>query len=216
MCGKAENVYFPERIDPWGKILFLTSMIPIALDPRHARLAVAGNGVLALRRLRALRAAGGGETVLFADAPSAELAVEAGAFFQNHLPEVAELAELHALWIVDVPEQKASELAAKARALRVLVNVEDKPPFCDFHSVAEVRRGDLLLTVSTNGAAPGLAGAIRRNLENCFSPEWEHRVAEVAALRAGWREQNIAMPEAARRINALVEERCWLSCPKPN
>jgi len=191
-------------------------MIPIALDPRHARLAVAGNGALALRRLLSLRAAGAAEVLLFADAPSAELTAEAGLFLRPHLPEAAELAELHALWIVDVPDQKAAGLAAQARALRVLVNVEDRPPYCDFHSVAEVRRGDLLLTVSTNGAAPGLAGAIRRNLENCFSPEWEDRVAEVAALRAGWRAEGVAMPEAARRINALVEERCWLSCPKPN
>ena len=191
-------------------------MIPIAIDPRHAQLAVAGNGALALRRLLALRAAGAAEALLFADAPAEPLAVEAGVFLRNHLPDEADLAGLHVLWIVDLPEDRAAELAVEARRLRVLVNVEDRPPFCDFHSVAEVRRGDLLLTVSTNGAAPGLAGAIRRNLEFCFPPEWEERVAEIAALRAGWREQKIAMPEAARRINALVEERCWLFCPKPN
>jgi hypothetical protein len=39
-------------------------------------------------------------------------------------------------------------------------------------------------------------------------------VAEVAALRAGWRAQGVAMPEAARRIDALVAENCWMSCPK--
>lgn len=191
-------------------------MIPVAIDPRHAQLAVAGNGALALRRLRALRAAGAGEALLFADAPAEDLAAEAGRFLRRYLPDAADLAGLHVLWIVDVPEDKAAALAQEARRLRVLVNVEDRPAFCDFHSVAEIRRGDLLLTVSTNGAAPGLAGAIRRNLETCFPPEWEGRVAEVAALRAGWRVQNIPMPEAARRINELVEERCWLSCPKPN
>jgi precorrin-2 dehydrogenase/sirohydrochlorin ferrochelatase len=100
--------------------------------------------------------------------------------------------------------------------LRVLVNVEDVPEYCDFHSVAEVRRGDLLLTVSTNGSAPGLAGTIRRNLESCFGPEWEERVNDIAALRQGWRAEGVPMPEAARRIDAIVEERCWLSCPKPN
>ncbi len=213
---KAEYVYFSEQIDLSGKNLFLSSMIPIALDPRHAQLAVAGNGQLALRRLRALRGAGAAGALLFADAPDENLAEEAGPSLRRYLPDAADLAGLHVLWIVDVPEDQAAALASEARRLRVLVNVEDRPPFCDFHSVAEVRRGDLLLTVSTNGAAPGLAGAIRRNLETCFPPEWEQRVAEVAALRAGWREEKIAMPEAARRINALVEERCWLSCPKPN
>ena len=191
-------------------------MIPIAIDPRHAQLAIAGNGKLALRRLLALRAAGAAEALLFADSPSEPLALEAGIFLRNRLPDAADLAALHVLWVVDVPDEAAAALAAEARRLRVLVNVEDRPPFCDFHSVAEVRRGDLLLTISTNGAAPGLAGAIRRNLEFYFPPEWEDRVAEIAALRAGWREEKIGMPEAARRINELVEERCWLSCPKPN
>jgi precorrin-2 dehydrogenase/sirohydrochlorin ferrochelatase len=191
-------------------------MVPIALDPRHAKLAVAGNGALALRRLRALRAAGAAGTLLYADAPIAELRAEAGAAFRPALPDAAALTDLHVLWIVDVPDAAAEGLAALARSLRVLVNVEDRLKFCDFHSVAEVRRGDLLLTVSTNGAAPGLAGTIRRNLENCFPAEWAERVEEIAALRAGWRADKVAMPEAARRISALVEERCWLSCPKPN
>ena len=76
----------------------------------------------------------------------------------------AELAELRALWIAGLPEERAAELAALARAARVLVNVEDRPALCDFHSVAEVRRGDLLLTVSTAGASPGLAARIRARL----------------------------------------------------
>jgi precorrin-2 dehydrogenase/sirohydrochlorin ferrochelatase len=191
-------------------------MIPVALDPRQTKLAIAGNGALALRRLSTLRAAGAKTALLFADAPAPSLAAEAGIFLKPRLPDATDLAALHVLWIVDLPEAKAEALAAQARLARVLVNVEDRPAYCDFHSVAEVRRGNLLLTVSTNGAAPGLAGAIRRHLETCFPPEWESRVSEVAALRAGWRAEGMPMPEAATRINALVEERCWLSCPKPN
>jgi precorrin-2 dehydrogenase/sirohydrochlorin ferrochelatase len=191
-------------------------MIPLAIDPKYVAVAVAGNGPLALRRLLALRRAGAAGTLLFADAPDAALAAEAGGQLRPALPDDAALAALHALWIVDLAADVAAALAARARALRVLVNVEDVPALCDFHSVAEVRRGDLLLTVSTNGAAPGLAGKIRRNLEACFPPEWETRVRDVAALRAGWRAEGVAMPEAARRIGTLVDERCWLNCPKPN
>jgi precorrin-2 dehydrogenase/sirohydrochlorin ferrochelatase len=73
-----------------------------------------------------------------------------------------------------------------------------------------------LLTVSTNGAAPGLAGSIRRNLEHCFGPEWGARVAEIATLRSTWRNEGVPMAEAARRIDHLVDERCWLACPQPN
>jgi precorrin-2 dehydrogenase/sirohydrochlorin ferrochelatase len=190
-------------------------MIPLALDPKFCRVAVAGNGDLALRRLRALRRAGAAEALVFADAPNAALAAEAGAQLRPHLPGMADVAPLHALWIVDLPEDVAESLATAARSAKILVNVEDRPAFCDFHSVAELRRGDLLLTVSTNGAAPGLAGTIRRGLETCFGPEWDDRVAELAALRAGWRDEGVKMSEAARRINAIVEAGCWLNCPKP-
>ncbi len=189
-------------------------MIPLALDPKFVHVAVAGNGNLALRRLRALRAAGASEVLLFADAPSAELLAEAGLYRLPEMPNDADLADLHALWIVDVAQDVAEDIAARARALRVLVNVEDQPDHCDFHSVAEVRRGDLLLTISTNGAAPGLAGSIRRNLEHCFTPDWADRVCEIATLRADWRAKGLGMAEAAKRIDMLVAERGWLTCPK--
>jgi precorrin-2 dehydrogenase/sirohydrochlorin ferrochelatase len=185
-------------------------MIPLALDPRFVKLAIAGNGSLALRRLRALRQGGAAEVLLFADAPSAELAAEAGAFLRPALPDEAALQALHVLWIVDVAPARAAELATLARRLRVLVNVEDVPDYCDFHSVAELRRGDLLLTVSTNGMAPGLAGIVRRTLAASFGPDWGERVSEVAALRQGWHAEGLSMPEVAQRIETLVAERCWL------
>jgi precorrin-2 dehydrogenase/sirohydrochlorin ferrochelatase len=186
-------------------------MVPIALDPQHARLAIAGNGDLAVRRLQALRAAGA-EVLVFADAAEPALLAVAGAALRARLPDDADLQALHVLWIAGLAEGET--LAAAARRLRVLVNVEDRPEFCDFHSVAEVRRKNLTLTVSTNGKAPGLAGNIRRNLERCFGPEWDARVEEVAALRAGWRAAGVPMAEAARRIDALVAERCWFPCQK--
>jgi precorrin-2 dehydrogenase/sirohydrochlorin ferrochelatase len=191
-------------------------MIPLALDPKFVSLAVAGNGQLALRRLTALRQAGAASALLFADAPIPELAAAAGDALIGRLPNQDDLRGLHVLWLVDLAPERAAALADQARALKLLVNVEDVPAYCDFHSVAEVRRGDLLLTISTNGAAPGLAGSIRRNLEACFPPEWGDRVAEIAALRKGWRAEGVTMPEAARRIQAIADERCWLNCPKPN
>jgi precorrin-2 dehydrogenase/sirohydrochlorin ferrochelatase len=209
---KVEKTYFLPVIVVLGKIIFLSCMIPIALDPRYSRLALAGNGKLALRRLAALRAAGAGNLRVFADAPEPALVEAAGRNLHRRLPEVADLALLHALWIADLPDAAGALLAQAARDAGVLVNSEDRPEFCDFHSVAEVRRKDLLLTVSTNGKAPGLAGVIRQNLEGCFGPEWDERVDEVARLRAGWRAEGVGMAETASRIAALAADRCWLFC----
>ncbi|MDE1895720.1 MAG: siroheme synthase [Rhodospirillales bacterium] len=188
-------------------------MIPLALDPSRLRLGLAGTGAQALRRLRGLRAAGAGDNLLVF-APDPELAREAGPACLPRLPDAAEIGQLNLLWIVGLDEAAYRPLAEAARAARVLVNVEDVPEFCDFHSVAEIRRGDLVLTISTNGQAPGLAGAIRKRLETCFPESWAARVKEIAALRQGWQAERMPMPEAALRINAIVEEGCWLSCPK--
>src|SRR5262249_60100697 len=90
-------------------------------------------------------------------------------------------------WSAGLRDEEAADLAALARRERVLVNVEDRPLLCDFHSVAAVHRGDLLLTVSTGGASPGLAARIRARLAAEFGPEWAERVALLRAQRDGWR-----------------------------
>ena len=55
--------------------------------------------------------------------------------------------------------------AAAARAAGVPVNVIDKPAFCDFSFGAIVNRSPLVIGISTDGAAPVFAQAIRAKLE---------------------------------------------------
>lgn len=188
-------------------------MIPLALNSSRLRLGLAGAGTPALRRLRALRAAGAGEELrVFTTDPA--LSAEAGAATVPRLPTPEDISPLNLLWIAGLEEDIYRPLAQAAQDAKLLLNVEDVPEFCDFNSVAEIRRGDLLLTVSTGGQAPGLAGAIRKRLEACFPESWATRVKEIATLRQGWRAERMPMAEAARRIDTLVEEKCWLSCPK--
>jgi precorrin-2 dehydrogenase/sirohydrochlorin ferrochelatase len=191
-------------------------MIPVALDPSLLRIAVAGNGAIALRRFIALRAAGGVDCLFFADQPTADIVAEAGAYLRPYLPQAADLAELNILWVVDIADDVAAGLAQAARAAKVIVNVEDRLPFCDFHSVSEIRRGDLLITVSTNGRAAGLARRIRLTLENAFGPVWAERIERVAALRKVWKSEGLSMAEASARIEDLVAHENWLGCSKDN
>ncbi len=51
-----------------------------------------------------------------------------------------------------------------------------------------MRRGDLLLTVSTGGRSPRLAHRLGRFLGEVFGPEWQRRLEDLGALRALWRE----------------------------
>lgn len=189
-------------------------MIPLVLSPSRLKLGLVGAGAPALRRLRGLQNAGAGETLRVFTTDS-ELTAQAGDSAVPRLPEPEDIVDLSVLWIAGLEESIYRPLATLARANKVLLNVEDVPAFCDFNAVAEIRRGDLLLTVSTNGQAPGLASTIRKQLENCFPESWSERVKQVAALRQCWRKDAVSMPESARRIDELVAEQCWLSCPPP-
>ncbi len=69
------------------------------------------------------------------------------------------------------PDER-DRIAAAARSRGVLVNVMDDVPNCDFAAPAVVRRGDLVLAISTGGRSPALARRLRERLEDRFGPEW--------------------------------------------
>lgn len=169
-------------------------MIPIFLDPAAARVAVIGDGPLALRRLTWLREFGA-DVDVWSEAPSPALTAAAGASLTSRLPSRAELACYHAIWIADLAVHEAEALASLARRVRVLVNVEDKIALCAFHTPAVVRRGKLTLAAGTGGASPAVAKAARERMEQAFSQDWEHALDEIAQSRTALRAQKAGFDE---------------------
>jgi uroporphyrin-III C-methyltransferase/precorrin-2 dehydrogenase/sirohydrochlorin ferrochelatase len=94
-------------------------------------------------------------------------------------------------------DREADAFASAARAAGVPVNVIDKPAFCDFSFGAIVNRSPLVIGISTDGAAPVFAQAIRAKLE-ALIPRGFARWAEAARH---WRRtiQSSGLPFAARR-----------------
>jgi precorrin-2 dehydrogenase/sirohydrochlorin ferrochelatase len=192
------------------------ALLPLAFDLTAARVGIVGRDRQALNRLRLVEQAGVRDIAVWSDAPSPALAEAAARRLLPRLPDPGEIVGVKLLFIGDLAEEEAGPLAATARRIGVLVNVEDIPKFCDVHVPAIVRRGDLTLTVSTRGAAPGLAVQIRRDLEARYGTEWEGRVAEIAALRADLRRQGLPPQRVAAAIASTVAARGWLgNTPAP-
>jgi precorrin-2 dehydrogenase/sirohydrochlorin ferrochelatase len=82
---------------------------------------------------------------------------------------------------------------------------------CDFHNPSQVRRGDLLLTVSTGGKSPGLAARIRAQLAQMFGPEWAERLDQIGRKRTAWRREPRSLDELARLTNAAIDANGWLA-----
>ena len=170
-------------------------MLPIILDGSKLRAGLAGAGQGFARRLGVMKAGGVGEPVVFS----------------GRIPEPDELAELQILFIAGLDMPTSRTLATAAREAGVLVNVEDVPELCDFHMPAQIRRGDLLLAVSTAGRSPALSRVLREHLEVRFGPEWDGRLEEIADLRQTWRAAGAAPDEVSTRTRALLAERGWLA-----
>jgi precorrin-2 dehydrogenase/sirohydrochlorin ferrochelatase len=186
-------------------------MIAVALDPAVLPIAVAGRGETALRRFLALRTAGAAKSLLFSDQPDETLRNSANGALRTRLPGSADLAAVRILWIAGLPDDVAADVTALAHQAQVLVNVEDRPALCDFHNVAEVRRGELLLTVSTGGASPGLAARIRARVAGEYGPEWAQRLALLRDQRAIWRRDRPSPAELAALTDALLQANGWLA-----
>jgi precorrin-2 dehydrogenase/sirohydrochlorin ferrochelatase len=122
-----------------------------------------------------------------------------------------ELQGLNLLFVAGLPADEAAPVAARARARGILVNVEDLPELCDFHVPAAVRRGDLILTVSTGGKAPGLSKHLREWLEGHFGSEWQKRVDDLGEAREAWRADGLPPSEVSKRTGEMIAAERWLS-----
>jgi precorrin-2 dehydrogenase/sirohydrochlorin ferrochelatase len=194
----------------------MAPMIPVSLDPQALTIALAGHGAAALRRWHLLREAGAASALCYADEPDAALEAAAGDHYRLGLPKDAALAGIDVLWVVGIPDDEAGALAAHARCHKVLVNVEDRREHCFFHNTAELRRGSLLLTVSTGGRSPGLAQRIRAHLAREFGPEWAERLQTLGDLRTRWRQGGDDLPALAAKTETYVKQNGWLAEPAPH
>ncbi len=171
----------PERMSTLARL-------PVFLSLEGKRVVLAGGGAAAAWKAELLSAAGA-RVAAFAEAPSEELLQIASD------PPRGEIVLARRAWTAaDLrgaaiaigafeDDDAAAAFAKVARAAGVPVNVIDRPAFCDFAFGAIVNRSPLVIGISTDGAAPVFAQAIRAKLE-ALLPKG---LADWAAAAARWR-----------------------------
>ena len=82
----------------------------------------------------------------------------------------------------DDPAERTA-VAREARDRGTLVNVMDDIPNCDWAAPSIVRRGELVLAISTGGASPALAKRLRLQLSATFGEEWAEVLAVLRDVR---------------------------------
>ncbi len=187
-------------------------MFPIALDLTTIPVLLAGHSELTVKRLAYLDEAKAARVAVFSDKPSDELRVAAGTRLVERMPNEADLSAATVIMLAGLERPVAEAYATQARAAGKLINVEDVNDLCDFYFTANVRRGDLIIAVSTSGASPTLARKVRDYIGNRFGPEWEHYVSEMAGLRKGWKAQGFGFQQLIDNSEAFLAAKGWLVC----
>ncbi len=145
---------------------------PIFLDLKGARVVLSGGGEAALAKLRLLLKTEARIDVFAPDA-SADIRSLAGAHRLTLTPRPlasGDAAGAALFYAADEDADEDARTAAIARSEGVLTNIVDNLHDSQFITPAMVDRDPVVVAIGTEGAAPVLARAIKRDLEERLSP----------------------------------------------
>ncbi|MBX9824135.1 MAG: uroporphyrinogen-III C-methyltransferase [Xanthobacteraceae bacterium] len=162
--------------------------LPVFFVLTDKRVVVAGGSAAAAWKAELLSAAGA-QVDVYAAAPGEELLALACD------PPGGAIRIVRRNWVADDfadaalavgacdDDASAAGFAAAARNAGVPVNVIDKPGFCDFSFGSIVNRSPLVVGISTDGAAPVFAQAIRAKIEALLPQGFSRWVAAAVQWR---------------------------------
>jgi precorrin-2 dehydrogenase/sirohydrochlorin ferrochelatase len=148
---------------------------------------VVGGGVVAERKVASLLEAGARVRVV---APSFSPGLEAMGRegVVELVPREYKVRDLEGTALVISAASRRevnAQVAREAGERGLLVNVVDSPRECSFIVPSVVRRGGLILAISTSGLSPALARHLREQLEEEFGQEFGPLLELLAELRPG-------------------------------
>lgn len=143
-------------------------VLPAFFRMRGRKALVYGDGPGAAWKAELLEASGAALTI-YAPAPSQELndflLRRQAVRLERRPPSAEDLAGVFLAVVDSEIAQEIERVRALARQAGVLLNVVDKPDYCDFSFGSIVNRSPLVIGVSTDGAAPVLGQAVRSRIE---------------------------------------------------
>jgi len=161
------------------------SYYPLFLDLTEKVCVVVGGGRVAERKTRALLACGARVRVV-----SPHVCKGIRALHQTQRIKLTErvykssdLKEAVLVFAATNDVLTNGRVSQDARERGILVNVADSPDLCDFIVPAIIRRGPIVIAISTSGTLPMLARRLREEIERRLSKDHALYATKVGRLR---------------------------------
>ncbi len=168
---------------------------PIFADVSRLRCVVIGGGPVAGRRVDGLLNAGAAVTIISPEITD-RLRESVKKAAVRHLARsylAGDLAKCDLVFLAtdDVGVHHAA--LSEARSRGIWTNSADEPENCDFILPAVVRRGELMVAISTGGASPATTRAIREELESYLTADYAELVQLAGEARRELKEKCLAV-----------------------
>mgnify|MGYP001351672192 CR=1 FL=1 len=178
---------------------------PVQLNLNGSLCVVVGGGRVGERKVRSLLDSGA-QVRLVEPRDSAPACRLAGIERIARCFEPQDLAGARLVFAASDDSEVNSTVAELCRKQGLLCNRADDPTGGDFSLPAQLRRGDLLMTVSSNGAHPGFSAALRDRLSADYDESW----TAIAALARVLRRRRLTPVEAEtynRKVLQVLQDR---------
>jgi siroheme synthase-like protein len=164
---------------------------PIVVDMTERPVLVVGGGAVAERKVEGLLAAGARVTVLAPDL-TARLLGWVGEGRVRHVVRAyrpGDLAGYRVAFAATDDGAVNADVAREARERAVWLNAADDAGRSDFILPSVLRRGEIVVAVTTGGASPALARAVREELEDHVTEDHALLASVVAEVRGAVRRE---------------------------
>ncbi len=158
---------------------------PINLDIKNRKCLIVGGGAVGTRKVNTLLECGARVTVVSPE-PTPQLTRLASAGSITLEKRDYRSDDITGMFLVigaTDDESLNHQVSKDAEQAHILCNIADRPEVCNFILPSIVRRGDLVITVSTSGKSPALAKRLRKQLETQFGQEYADFLLLMGAIR---------------------------------
>lgn len=166
---------------------------PVFLDMKNKPVVVVGGGNVALTKVEGLLDAGASVTVVAPELNDRMAQLKGEGRFM-HIKRKYEPGDLEGYDLCFAATDDGADNHAvweEGRQRHIWVNAVDDIPNCDFIMPGIVRKGDLVLAISTSGTSPAMARKVREDLEEFLTEEDAALLDMAAEIRRELRDQKI-------------------------
>ena len=174
---------------------------PVFLDVRNRPCLVVGGGSVGLRKVLTLLDCGAAITVVspVVHAKLQDLSSKGAITLLKRPFTSSDMSGMFLIIGATDNQELNQQIHTEAERLGMLCNIADRPKACNFILPSIVKRGDLVIAISTSGKSPAFAKRLRKDLEKQLGNEYAAFLDLMGAIRKKLLAQNHE-PEAHKQL----------------